>query len=107
MKFAILIPRILLGALFAFSGLNGVLHFIPTPPMPPSDAATFTTILITHNYMTFVAVLMLIACLLFLVGRFVPLALTLLGPILVNILLFHILLEHGSAAATGIIATAL
>ena len=73
--------------------------------MPPSDATTFATILVTHNYMTFVAVLMLIAGLLLLVGRFVPLALTLLGPILVNILLFHFLIAHGGAAA-GLISTA-
>lgn len=106
MKIAILIARIVLGLLFFVFGLNGILHFLPTPPMPAGDATTFITILITHNYMTFVALLMVIAGLLLLVGRFVPLALTILGPICVNILLFHFLLAHGGAAG-GIIATAL
>jgi len=66
--------------------------------MPPSDATTFITILMTHNYMTFVALLMVIAGLLLLVGRFVPLALVILGPILVNILLYHLLLLHHDVA---------
>ena len=106
MKIAILIARVILGLLFFVSGLNGVLHFMHPPPMPPGDAATFANLLMSSSYMTFVALLMLIAGLLLLVGRFVPLALTILGPILVNILLFHFLLMHGGAAA-GIVATLL
>jgi hypothetical protein len=43
--------------------------------------------------MTFVGCIMVISGLLRLVGRFVPLALTLAAPILVNILLFHLLLQ--------------
>ena len=106
MKIAILSTRILLGLLFFVFGLNGILHFMPTPPMPPSDAATFATLLMTSHYMTFVSLLMVIAGLLLLVGRFVPLALVILGPILVNILLFHFLLMHGGEAI-GVFATVL
>jgi len=106
MKIGVLISRILLGLLFFVFGLNGILHFMPTPPMPPSDAATFATILATNNYMAFVSVLMVIAALLLLVGRFVPMALVILGPILVNILLFHILLAH-EGQAIGVVATVL
>ena len=97
MKIAVLIARIMLGLLFFVFGLNGILHFMHPPPMPPSDSTTFITILMNTGYMTFVALLMLIAGLLLLVGRFVPLALTILGPILVNILLFHFMLMHGGA----------
>ena len=97
MKIAVLIARVVLGLLFFVSGLNGILHFMHPPPMPPSDATTFANILMASSYMTFVALLMLIAGLLLLVGRFVPLALTILGPILVNILLFHFTLLHGGA----------
>jgi len=106
LKIAILSTRILLGLLFFVFGLNGILHFMPTPPMPPSDAATFATLLMTSHYMTFVSLLMVIAGLLLLVGRFVPLALVILGPILVNILLFHFLLMHGGEAI-GVFATVL
>ena len=106
MKIATLVARILLGLLFFVFGLNNILHFMPTPAMPPSDATTFATILMNSHYMTFVGLLMVIAGLLLLVGRFVPLALVLLGPILVNILLFHFLLQHGGAAI-GLVATVL
>ncbi len=98
MKIATRVARLLLGIVFFGIGLNGVLHLKQAPPMPPSDATTFITILMTHNYMTFVALLMVIAGLLLLVGRFVPLALVILGPILVNILLYHLLLLHHDVA---------
>jgi putative oxidoreductase len=98
MKIAILVSRLLLGIVFFGFGLNGVLHLKAAPPMTPGDAASFITILMTHNYMNFVALLMVIAGLLLLVGRFVPLALVILGPILVNILLFHLLLLHEDSA---------
>ncbi len=102
-----LATRILLGLMFFVFGLNGILHFLPTPPMPPSDATTFITILSTHSYMKFVALLMVVAGLLLLVGRFVPLALVILAPIIVNILLFHFSLAQGKGVAAGVVAAVL
>lgn len=107
MKLAVLIVRILLGLMFFVFGLNGILHFMPNPKMPPSDGVTWMTILSTHPYFTFIALLMVIAGLLLLVGRYVPVALVLLGPILVNILLFHITLAGGQGIAAGLVATLL
>ncbi len=99
MKMAVLVCRILLGLMFFIFGLNNLLHFIPMPP-PSGDALTWIVIMGSHHWMNFVGVLMTIAGLLLLVNRFVPLALTLLAPILVNILLYHALLwPHGAAAA--------
>ncbi len=99
MKIAVPICRILLGLLFFIFGLNDLLHFIPVPP-PSGDALTWIGILAAHHWMTFVGVIMTIAGLLLLVNRFVPLALTLLAPIIVNILLYHALLwPHGAAPA--------
>ena len=107
MKYVILVSRLLLGLLFFVFGLNNILHFMKVPPMPPSDATTFSTILMQHGWMTFVGCIMVVAGLLLLVGRFVPLALTLLAPVLVNILLFHILLDGGHGIVPGLIATVL
>ena len=97
MKKAILVVRILLGLVFVFFGLNNILQFMQMP-LPPGDAGVFLVILVTHKYMTFVALLQIIAGLLLLVGRYVPLALTILAPIIVNILLFHITIAHEGLA---------
>lgn len=88
MKYAILAARILLGLAFVAAGVMNILHL--KQQSMPGDGGLFLSILATHGYMTVVALVMLVGGLLLLVGRFVPLALTLLGPIIVNILLFHI-----------------
>jgi hypothetical protein len=93
MKYVILTSRILLGLPFLFFGLNNVLHFLKMGVPGPDDAGTFERILMSSHWMTFVGCIMVISGLLLLVGRFVPLALTLAAPVLVNILLFHLLLQ--------------
>ncbi len=106
MKIAILVTRILLGLMFFVFGLNNILHFLPMPTMPPSDGVAFATLLMNHGYMSFVGVLMTIAGLLLLVGRYIPIALVILGPIIVNILMYHIFF-HQPGIAAGLIATLL
>ena len=88
MKIAVLIARILLGLLFAVFGLNGFLHFIPMPP-PSGLAGQYMGALYVSHYLVVVFLLQLVGGVLLLANRFVPLALLLLGPVLVNILLFH------------------
>ena len=105
MKIAILVARILLGLMFFVFGLNGILHFLHMPP-PTGDAGTFLGIMAAHNYLAVVALLQVIGGLLLLVGRYVPLGLTILAPIVVNILLFHFLLEP-SGVILGLIAAVL
>ena len=105
MKIAILVSRILLGLVFFAAGLANLLKLGKMGGMP-ADATTFMTVMMTHNYTTFIAIIMLIGGLLLLVGRFVPMGLVLLGPILVNILLFHILFQVPGIAA-GIVCTVL
>ena len=97
MKYLILTCRILLGVAFAFFGANHILNFLHMSP-PPSDATTWLTLMATHHYFAVVGVLELVAGILLLVGRFVPLALTILAPVLVNILLFDVLFEAGGLA---------
>lgn len=105
MKNAVLIARVLLGLIFFIFGLNAILNFLPMP-MPTGDAGLYMGLLVTHRIMTFVGVLMTLAGLLLLVGRFVPLALTVLAPILVNILIFHITMNP-AGIAPGLVATVL
>ena len=91
MKIAALISRILLGLLFLVFGMNGFLHFIPMPP-PSGLAGQYMGALSLSRYLVFVFAVQVVGGALLLANRFVPLALTLLGPILVNILLFHSLM---------------
>ena len=88
MKIAVTIARILLGLLFTVFGLNGFLHFIPMQP-PTGLAGQYMGALFLSHYLVPIFLLQLTGGLLLLVNRFVPLGLLLLGPVLVNILLFH------------------
>ena len=95
MKYAIIIVRVLLGLMFAVFGLNAFLHFMGKMPEMHGDAGAFMGALINSGYIYPVALLQVIGGLLLLLGgRFVALGLTLLGPVIVNIVLFHIFLEH-------------
>jgi putative oxidoreductase len=88
MKIAVLIARILLGLLFLVFGLNGFLHFIPMPP-PSGLAGQYMGALFVSHYLVVVFLLQVVGGALLLANRYVPLGLLLLGPVLVNILLFH------------------
>jgi putative oxidoreductase len=91
MKITATIARILLGLLFLTFGLNGFLHFIPMPP-PSGLAGQYLGALFVSHYLVAVFLLQLFAGALLLINRYVPVALVLLGPVLVNILLFHSLM---------------
>jgi uncharacterized membrane protein YphA (DoxX/SURF4 family) len=93
MKIATIIVRVLLGIMFVVFGSNIFLHFIPMPPQKPSLATDFGKALMESHYMYVVGLLQVLGGLLLLIGRFVPLGLTLLGPVIVNILLFHMFLD--------------
>jgi len=93
MKITATIARIILGSVFVFFGLNIFFQFLHMPPPPGGPAGDFTRALFVSHYLYVVAALQVIGGLLCLSGRFVPLGLMLLGPVIVNILLFHILLN--------------
>jgi uncharacterized membrane protein YphA (DoxX/SURF4 family) len=92
MKILTIIARSLLGLTFVVFGLNAFLHFIPMPP-PQGLAGDFMKALFVSHYFYVVAVLQIAGGAICLLGRFVPLGLTLLGPVIVNILLFHLFLD--------------
>jgi putative oxidoreductase len=89
MKIASLIARLLMGLVFFVFGLNGFLHFIPGPP-PTGLAGQFAGILFTSHLYVVIFAVQIIGGLLLLVNRFVPLALIILGPVIVNIFFFHL-----------------
>ena len=98
MKIVILIARLLLGLIFFVFGLNGFLNFLSMGPMPTGLAGQFIGALIQSHYFWVVAGLQVVGGLLLLLNRFVPLALVLLGPVIVNILLYHLFLNPAGIA---------
>jgi putative oxidoreductase len=89
MKIAAVISRYLMGLIFLVFGLNGFLHFIPMPP-PTGVALQFSLALIATKFWVVIFGTQVVGGLLLLINRYVPLALVILGPVIVNILAFHI-----------------
>jgi len=106
MKIAATIARYLLGLMFLIFGSNMFLNFIPMGPMPAGLAGQFSAALFAAHYFYVVGAVMVVSAILFLVNRYVPLALVLLGPVLFNILLFHILMAP-KGIGMGLFATLL
>ncbi len=104
MKVATIVARVLLGLVFVVFGSNIFLHFIPMPPLPATLAGDFSKALMQSHYIYVVGLLQVIGGLLLLIGRYVSLGLTLLGPVIVNILLFHIFLEPSGLPMAIIVA---
>jgi len=92
MEIVTIIVRILLGLLFVVFGLNGWFHFIPLPPRQ-GRAAEFIGAMIGTGYFNVILILQVVGGLLVLIGISVPLGLILLGPVIVNILMFHLFMD--------------
>lgn len=92
MKIAVIIVRVLMGLLFLFSSVTYFFNLIPIPPME-GDMKTFSEGLAASGYlMTLIKVTELICSLALISGFFVPLALVILFPIVVNIFFVHLIL---------------
>jgi len=89
MRYLPVIARVLLGLVFFVFGLNFFFHFIPQPPSPPAAGAFAGAMFATGYIFHLLKVLEVASGLALLSGRFVPLALAVLAPIIVNILFFH------------------
>src|SRR5207244_10099562 len=92
MKTATIISRVLLGLIFVTFGLNMFLNFIPMPPPAEGPAREFMTALFMSHYVYVVGALQVVGGIILISGRWVPLGLTLLGPVIVNIVCFHVLM---------------
>ena len=93
MKIVTLIARLLLGLISVVFGLNGFLNFLSMGPMPTGLAGQFIGAIVLSHYFWVIAGLQVVGGALLLVNRFVPLALVLLGPVIVNIILYHLFLN--------------
>jgi hypothetical protein len=106
MKIASIIARYLIALVFIVFGLNGFLRFLPQKLPSSQMAMQYFTVMSASHYLIFVFALQLIAGALFLFRRTVPLALVIAAPLIVNILLFHALMDPGGIAP-GLVVTAL
>jgi putative oxidoreductase len=92
MKILTIIARVLLGLIFVFFGSNAFLHFLPMPPLPPGVTGEYLHAFFASGYVNVIGGFQVIGGLFLLIGRFVPLGLTILGAIIVNIWAFHLLM---------------
>jgi len=106
MKILTVIARIILGLAFVVFGLNFILNFLPQPPPPAGLAGDYSKVFVASHLSYAIGAMQFLSGLLLLLGRFVPLALTILAGILFNILAFHILMDP-QGIGPGIVATLL
>jgi len=98
------IARILMGLMFFIFGLNGFLNFMPPPKEMPEGAMAFFGALMKTGYMfPLIMGTQLLVGVLLLLNRFVPLALVLIMPVLVNIIAYHIFLQPKGIAPGAIL----
>ena len=93
MKIVMIIVRTLLGLLFLFASVTYFLNLITPPPMEGAVKSFNEGLAASGYFFTLLKVCELVSAILLLIGRFVPLALVILAPIVVNIFLFHLFLD--------------
>ena len=106
MKILTIIVRVFLGLVFVFFGSNAFLRFLPMPPLPEGTAGLYLKAFFDSGYVYVIGGMQLLSGLLLLIGKFVPLGLTILGAIIFNIWAFHILMAP-EGLPPGIIVTVL
>lgn len=95
--------RLVLGAIFTIFGLNGFFNFMSTPEMPEA-AGAFLGALAASGYMfPMIKIVEIVGGVMLLLGRYVPLALVLLAPGIVNITLFHVFLAPGGLILAAVL----
>ena len=92
----IMAARIIFGLILLIFGLNKFLDFLP--PLEANDAANnfFGALINTGYMMSFIAITEIIAGILLFANKFVPLALVIIFPIMINAFLFHLFLDPGN-----------
>ena len=106
MKIVVIIARVLLGAMFVFAGLNGFFLWAKPAQMPTGLPGQFMDVYFKSHWVWLVAGCQLLAGALLLIGRYVTLGLVILGPVLVNILTYHITMDP-PGIVPGVVCTIL
>ena len=103
MKIVTIIARILLALVFLVFGANGFFRFLPTPPLPSGLAGDFLKVFFESGYVYVVSAFQVLGGLLVLIGLWVPLGLTILAPIIINIWSFHCLMAPQGIAPAVVV----
>lgn len=104
MKIAFAIARLLLGAIFLFFGSNLWFHFLPMGPTPPGPLGQYMTALFASHYIYAIGFFQVAPAILLLANRYVPLALTVLAAVIVNIDLTHILMAPSGLPMAALVS---
>jgi putative oxidoreductase len=104
MKIASTVARYLLGLTFFVFGLNKFLNFLPSGPLPGGVAGQFMSAMLATKYLMLVGVFEGVGGILLLFNRYVPLALALLAPVIVNILFVNAVMVP-SMLPSGLLVT--
>jgi len=96
MKIVVIIARILLGLMFFVFGLNAFLKFIPAPQLQGVWGQFLEALFVSH-YVWVIGATQVVSGALFLIGRYVPLAIALAGPVIVNIVTYHLTMQRSMA----------
>ena len=103
MKIVTIIARILLGLMFSVFGLTSFLRFLPMPPLEGVSGQFLGALSVSH-YEWLIGATQVVSGVLFLIGRYVPLAIALSGPVIANIIAYHLTMQH-SRAQLAVLAT--
>jgi putative oxidoreductase len=106
MRILVIIARVLLGLMFVVFGLNGFFMFLKPPSMPTGLAGQYGEVLFKSHLLWLVAGCQVIGGALLLLNRYVTLGLVILGPVLVNILAYHITMDM-KGIVPGLVCTIL
>ena len=96
MKIVVIIARVMLGLMFFVFGLNAFLKFIPAPPLEGVWGQFLGALFVSH-YVWVIGATQVVSGALFLIGRYLPLAIALAGPVIVNIITYHVTMQRENA----------
>jgi hypothetical protein len=95
--------RLLLGLGFFVFGLNGFFGFLPSPPHTGAAAAYLGGLFAAGYMFPFIKGTEVLVGTLLLSNRLVPLALTILAPVMLNIMAFHLFLDPAGIALPAVL----